>query len=153
MLSPLVDIVEDGCSVFENNEFNLEASTLTSAREIKKIIKNLKNSKAPGFDNIPNILLKNLSRKALVFLTHIFNSCFKLSYFPKSWKHANIIPVPKPGKDLSNPSSYRPISLLSSISKSFERVILKRLQNFTTAIFFYQITNMDFEQPIRRHTS
>jgi hypothetical protein len=68
MSSPLEDIVEDGCSVLENNEFNLEASTLTSPREIKKIIKNLKNCKAPGFDNIPNILLKNLSRKAIVFL-------------------------------------------------------------------------------------
>jgi Reverse transcriptase (RNA-dependent DNA polymerase) len=133
MLSPLEDIVEDGCSVLENNEFNIEASILTSPREIKKIIKNLKNSKALGLDNIPNILLKNLSRKALVFSTYIFNSSFKLSFFPKSWKHANVIPVPKPGKDPSNPSSYRPISLLSSIGKIFERVILKRLQNFITA--------------------
>jgi hypothetical protein len=46
MSSPLEDIVEDGCSVLENNEFNLEASILTSPREIEKIIKNLKNSKA-----------------------------------------------------------------------------------------------------------
>jgi Reverse transcriptase (RNA-dependent DNA polymerase) len=41
--------------------------------------------------------------------------------------------VPKPGKDPSNPSGYCPISLLSSISKIYERVILKRLQNFITA--------------------
>jgi hypothetical protein len=81
MLSPLEDIVEEGCSVLENNEFNLEASILTSPREIKKIIKNLKNSKAPGFDNIPNILLKNLSRKSLVFLTYIFNSWIPNSPF------------------------------------------------------------------------
>jgi Reverse transcriptase (RNA-dependent DNA polymerase) len=133
MSSPLEDIVENGCSALENNEFNLEASILTSPRGIKKIIKNLKNSKTPGFDNIPKILLKNLSRKALVFLTYIFNSCVKLSYFPKSWKHANVIPVPKPGKDPSNPSSYRPISLLSSISKIFESVVLKRLLNFITS--------------------
>jgi hypothetical protein len=126
MSSPLEDIVEDGCSVLETNEFNLETSILTSPREIKIIIQNLKN--------IPNILLTNLSRKALVFLTYILNSFFKLSYFPKSWKHSNVVPVPKPGKDLSIPSIYRPISLLSSISKIFERVILKRLQNFITAI-------------------
>jgi hypothetical protein len=44
MSSPLEDIVENGCSVLDNNEFNLEASILTSPREIKKIIKNLKNS-------------------------------------------------------------------------------------------------------------
>jgi hypothetical protein len=41
MSSPLEDVIEDGCSVFENNEFNLEASILTSSREIKKIIENL----------------------------------------------------------------------------------------------------------------
>jgi hypothetical protein len=50
MSSPLEGIVEDGCSVLENNEFNLEAPILTPPREIKKIIKNLKNSKPPGSD-------------------------------------------------------------------------------------------------------
>jgi hypothetical protein len=44
MSSPLEDILENGCSGLENNEFNLEKSILTSPREIKKIIKNLKNS-------------------------------------------------------------------------------------------------------------
>jgi hypothetical protein len=39
-------------------------------------------------------------------------------YFPKFWKHANVIPVPKAGKDSSNPFSYHPISLLTSISKN-----------------------------------
>jgi hypothetical protein len=50
----------------------------------------------------------------------------------KEWKHAVVIPIPKPGKDPSNPSNYRPISLLSSISKVFERIILKRLNTFVS---------------------
>jgi hypothetical protein len=41
-----------------------------------------------------------------------------------------VIPIPKPGRDHSDPSNYRPISLLSSISKILERVILKRLNAF-----------------------
>jgi hypothetical protein len=53
-------------------------------------------------------------------LTYLFNSCMKLFYFPKV----------KPGKDHSNPSNYR---LLSSISKVFEKIILKRLQDFISA--------------------
>jgi hypothetical protein len=41
-----------------------------------------------------------------------------------------VIPIPKPGRDNLDPSNYRPISLLSSISKILERVILKRLNAF-----------------------
>jgi hypothetical protein len=66
-------------------------------------------------------LLKNLSRKALLFLTYLFNCCLKLSYFPTKWKHAKVILIPKPNKDHSDPSNF-----LRSISKVFERVILKR---------------------------
>jgi hypothetical protein len=43
-----------------------------------------------------------------------------------------VISIPKPGKDPSNPSNYRPISLLSCISKVFERIILKRLNRFVS---------------------
>jgi hypothetical protein len=67
-----------------------------------------------------------MGSKATVFLTYIYNSCLKLCYFPKEWKHAVVIPIPKPGKDPSNPSDYRPISLLSFISKVFERIILNK---------------------------
>jgi hypothetical protein len=83
-----------------------------------------------GCDGVPNILLKNIPWRAAVFLTYIFNSCLKLCYFPKEWRNATLIPIPKPGKDHSDPSNYRPISLLSSISKILERVILKRLNAF-----------------------
>lgn len=48
-------------------------------------------------------------------------------YFPESWKIANILPVKKLGKDHSSPKNYRPISLLSTISKVFERAILSRI--------------------------
>jgi len=131
MPSSAESVVNRSCTILNgDSDFNLDPNILTSPRQITKIIKTLKSGKAPGFDGVPNILLKNLSRKATVFLTYIFNSCFKLSYFPKSWKHASVVPILKPGKDPSNPASYRPISLLSSISKIFEKLILKRLNLF-----------------------
>jgi len=47
--------------------------------------------------------------------------------FPTSWCTSTVIPVPKPGKDTSDPSNYRPIALTSCICKVMERMINSRL--------------------------
>jgi hypothetical protein len=47
---------------------------------------------------------------------------------PDAWKIAEIIMIPKPGKNLSEVESYRPISLLPIMSKLFAKLILKRLK-------------------------
>ena len=104
------------------------AKLLTSPSELASIIKKLPNQKAPGSDSIQNVVLKNFSRKALCQLTYIINASIKLSHFPACWKSANVIPIPKPNKDPQLPLSYRPISLLSVLSKVAEKVILHRLQ-------------------------
>ena len=95
--------------------------------EVKKIVRGLKTSKAPGIDKIHNSLMKRLPPMGFTYLTFIMNACMYLSYFPKPWKAAKVIAIKKPGKPTTLPSSYRPISLLSSLSKVFERVILARL--------------------------
>lgn len=99
--------------------------------ELRSVIKKLKNRKAPGEDEIHNLMLKNLSQKALVLLTKIFNGCLALGYFPDSWKTAKVIALKKPGKDDTIPSNFRPISLLPSTGKLFEKIIYKRLQKYT----------------------
>jgi hypothetical protein len=54
--------------------------------------------------------------------------CIQLSHFPVSWKEAKAITVPKPGKDSKFPQNLRPISLLSTTGKLFEKAILKVVQ-------------------------
>lgn len=49
---------------------------------------------------------------------------------PKEWKHAVVIPLLKPGKEASDPSSYRPIALTAVICKIMERMVTKRLVYF-----------------------
>ena len=49
------------------------------------------------------------------------------SDFPSDWRKAFVIHIPKPGKDLINPTNYRPIALTSSVCKTTERIINRRL--------------------------
>lgn len=82
-----------------------------------------------GSDGIINVLLKNLpiyviSRRSGNFLMPALNS------WPKSFKTAKVIPIPKPGRDGTQSSSYRPISLLNNLGKLFEKVINARLMTF-----------------------
>ena len=100
---------------------------LVTPFEIKKVITKLKSKKSPGIDAINNIIIKQLPFKIIITLTKIFNACLIKGYFPSEWKVAKVIPIPKPGKDHSRPINYRPISLLSSLSKIFEQIIINRL--------------------------
>jgi len=97
-------------------------------RNLKKLINSLKLKKVFGIDGIPNECLRHHPRRPLVHLTHLFNHCLRLSYFPNAWKEAKIITLPKPGKDQKFPQNLRPISFLSSTGKLFEKVIQKIVQ-------------------------
>ncbi|UYV77902.1 hypothetical protein LAZ67_15002762, partial [Cordylochernes scorpioides] len=102
--------------------------TMTTPNEVKEVIKYLANHKAPGHDNITPQMAKNLPIKWIVFLAGVFNAALHLCYYPKVWKHAIIIPIPK--KSAKSPEDLRPISLLPTIGKIYERIILRRLQMY-----------------------
>lgn len=101
---------------------------LTTPQEVKSIIKNLNSNSAPGPDGVTNDQIKHLPRKPLVLLTRIYNKCLQMEYFPTKWKQAKIVPIPKQGKDLQIPNNYRPISLLSTLGKTYERILLRRIK-------------------------
>lgn len=101
-----------------------------SVESLKLILKNLKNKKSPGSDKIPNRCLKALPLSGLNLLAKLFNACLSLCYFPKTWKQSKVIAIPKPGKDLSCPDSYRPISLLDSLSKILEKIIKEKVVKY-----------------------
>jgi hypothetical protein len=99
-----------------------------SAEEILKIIKNLKRC-APGWDEIPAILIQENSNVVSNCLTHIINQSFIQGVFPKELKIAILIPIFKAG-DIEDVGNFRPISLLPAFSKNFERVFYTRLIDF-----------------------
>ena len=82
---------------------------------------------SPGPDNIPYQMLKHLPECSFSVLLEIFNSIWCSGSFPPSWREAIVIPIPKPGKDATHPSNYRPIALTSCVCKTFERMVNDRL--------------------------
>lgn len=113
-----------------SKRFTLDKEFYFDTATLKLNIKKLKVKKAPGFDGISNVLIKNLPERALSFMIDLFNGCLKNSYFPDAWKLGKIVAIPKPNKNHQLPSNYRPITLLSCIGKIFERLILSQIIKF-----------------------
>ena len=82
---------------------------------------------AVGPDEIHYEFLKQFPSCSLDFLLQAFNEVWVSGKFPTSWKQVTIIPIPKPGKDNTDPSNYRPIALTSCLCKTLERMINTRL--------------------------
>ena len=95
--------------------------------ELNDAIKRLKNKKAPGKDGVCNEMIKHLGPTARKKLLELFNLSWKTGVFPSAWKEAIVIPILKKEKDPKKKTSYRPVSLLSSLGKTLERMVNKRL--------------------------
>ena len=97
-----------------------------STSEIRRALKELKNGKAAGVDNITAELLKvdtNLTAEALQPLfVNIWNS----EEFPEDWMEGIIVKIPKKG-DLKECKNWRGINLLCAVSKAFTKIVLNRI--------------------------
>ncbi|WP_135568158.1 reverse transcriptase domain-containing protein, partial [Solemya elarraichensis gill symbiont] len=82
---------------------------------------------SPGPDNIPYSFLHHLPKQCQLILLDIYNSIWSSGHIPSLWRTAHVIPIPKPGKDHTLATNYRPISLTSCLCKVFERMINDRL--------------------------
>uniref|UniRef100_A0A8C6S2Z8 Reverse transcriptase domain-containing protein n=1 Tax=Neogobius melanostomus TaxID=47308 RepID=A0A8C6S2Z8_9GOBI len=72
-------------------------------------------------------MVRWLGKEARKKLLVLYNRVWTEGKLPGSWKEAVVVPIKKPGKDPSKPSSYRPISLTSNLCKIMERMIVERL--------------------------
>jgi hypothetical protein len=106
---------------------SVDATLLGKVRpcDIHKVLNSLKVRKTCG---LPNKCLRHLPTTPLVHLTHLFNHCLQLSYFPKSWTEAKVITLLKPDKAPTFLQNLHPIILFSTTGKLLEKVILKIFQ-------------------------
>ena len=97
--------------------------------DVRRILQKLKPDKASGPDQISTRVLKECSAELAGPLCRLFHLCYSCGVFPNQWKTASVTPVHK--KDSrADPSKYRPISLLSVVSKVMEAAVQKQLQNY-----------------------
>ena len=100
-----------------------------STEEIKKAIKGCSNSKAFGSDKLSIFHLKHLGPKRIEFLTTIYNSSYSGCRIPANWKTSIVIPISKSGKDTSQGTSFRLISLISPAAKVMEALLLPMINS------------------------
>ena len=97
--------------------------------DIISIITKFKNKTSSGHDGMSNKLLKSIKHEISKPLTIIINQSIATGVFPDALKIAKVKPLHKKG-DKSCFNNYRPISLLPTISKVFERVIYSQIYKY-----------------------
>ncbi len=97
--------------------------------EIIKTCSKLAKKKSKGPDSIPTNILISCIPELKEVLADCINSSFTTGNFPTCLKKANVVPLYKK-KDRTDPTNYRPVSLLNSLSKVIEKVIYNRIYQF-----------------------
>ena len=96
---------------------------------IRRAISQFLPNKTPGADNIKPMVLQHLPSNCVTRMKVLFTASMELQYVPKSWRLSKAIFIPKGGKDdYAQPQAWRPISLMSFMFKTLERLILWHLE-------------------------
>ena len=102
---------------------NLNLHNISVTPKMVRKVMNLDLSKASGSDCIPVVVLKNCEPELSYILAELFNKCLKESCFPDCWKVSSVVPVFKNVGERSTAKNYHPASLLSVVSKVFEKLV------------------------------
>ena len=118
-----------------HNELHSFTIQPTTHNEVSKILQNMRSDSSTGHDSIPIKFLKFVAEDISLPLINIINNSIPMNVFPARRKIGRICPIPK----CRNPvqmKDYRPISILSPMSKVYEKVILKQLSAFMKMMLY-----------------
>ena len=108
------------------NSFDFQQIT----SEVKKLLKEIDIKKAVGVDTIPPKLIKIGADIIAEPLTQAINCCLRQGIFPDNAKIASVVPVDKGKPDKYDVLNYRPVSILNTFSKIYEKVIKNQLVSY-----------------------
>ena len=104
---------------------------IVNESQIENEICKLNSKKSAGYDDIPPRVIKDSVRVLKAPLTNLFNTSVEISHFPDDLKYANVSPLFKNDESTSK-KNYRPISILPSVSKIFERMMFQQVTYFVS---------------------
>jgi hypothetical protein len=105
--------------------------------KLRSALSMCKNNSSAGRDGIKYVVLKKLPHCTVSQLAKLFSACIYIGYFPAEWKSAVGVMLPKPEKDTREATSYRPISLLNTMGKLLEKIVVKRLTHHLEEANFF----------------
>ena len=112
----------------ENKDPFDELNAPFSETELKNALKNLKNNKSNGPDDILNEQIKTSFCKMKIIYLKLFNIILNSGCFPESWAEGLIVPIYKMKGSKNDPNNYRGITLLSCLAKFFNICLNNRLK-------------------------
>ena len=127
------DLVPDftSCSkIMQNKNCKLSLSHVSVAK-VRKLISGLSNSRSTGTDELDNYAVKLAGPAIAKPLHHIITLSLMQEKFPTSWKYAKVLPLHKKLSTLER-KNYRPVAILSPLSKILEKVVYEQLYSYFT---------------------
>ena len=126
------DIEENHNHLFANdatdNEWSHELNAEFSLQELQLALSQTRRQKTPGEDRVTYEFLKLQPSSGKRTILALYNMVWRSGEIPRGWRHAIVTPILKVGKDPQLASSFRPISLTSSLCKVMEKLVVNRLQ-------------------------
>ncbi|CAB0030695.1 unnamed protein product [Trichogramma brassicae] len=101
--------------------------------ELRGACTRIRDVAAPGPDGVPNRALKLAVVLRPDAFLKVYSACLSGGVFPSPWKRQRLVLLPKPGRPPDAPLSYRPLCMLDTAGKILERIICRRLEEYTEA--------------------
>lgn len=134
-LFPANDCEEKESSAIARNRVRLRArgpneeELEVTVREIEYVFwRRPSGNTAPGPDGIPSKILKKIPMELLKSIRELYSYCLREGSFPKTWKKAKLVMIPKEDRPVDGIPKVCPICLLNNIGKNFEHIIMYRLR-------------------------
>ena len=102
--------------------------------DVRKKLRNINIRKATGYDNIPGKLLRTAYDELSIPFANLINKCMGQNNYPETMKYAEVSPIYKKENNLHK-GNYRPVSVLTAVSKIYESVINEQMVDYFMNIF------------------